>query len=89
MKSNVEIIQDVIEQIVNQKEIDKWDQYFSEDYIARGAPFIGMGYSIDSPGNRNKINSISPGSPVDGKLQVEDELLWVENCLSSEVIGQN
>jgi hypothetical protein len=31
MKSNVEIIQDVIEQVVNQKKIDIWDQYFSQD----------------------------------------------------------
>ena len=45
MKSNAEIIQDTIEQIVNQKKIEKWDQYFSPDYISRGAPHIGMGFS--------------------------------------------
>ena len=45
MKSNVEIIQDVLEQVVNQKRIDVWDKYFSQDYIARGAPFVGMGFS--------------------------------------------
>lgn len=81
MKSNVEIIQEVIEEIVNQKQIDKWDEYFSPEYISRGAPFIGMGYSIDSSGNKNTIRSIAPGSPVDEKLQVGDELLWVENEL--------
>ena len=25
------------------------------------------------------INMIAPGSPADGKLQVGDELLWVED----------
>ena len=79
MKSNVEIIQDTIEQIVNQKKIDCWDQYFSPDYIARGAPFIGMGFFRESSGNQHIINMIIPGSPVEGKLQVGDELLWVED----------
>ena len=78
MKSNIEIIQDTFEQIVNQKKIDLWEQYFSQDYIARGAPFIGMGFSRDSSENKHIINMILPGSPVDGKLQVGDELLWVE-----------
>ena len=79
MKSNVEIIQNTIEQIVNQKKIDKWDQYFSPDYIARGAPFIGMGFSRDTSGNKHIINMIIPNSPADGKLEVGDELLWVED----------
>jgi predicted ester cyclase len=79
MKSNVEIIQDTIEQIVNQKKIDKWDQYFSPDYISRGAPYIGMGFSRDTSGNKHIIDMIAPGSPADGKLQVGDELLWVDD----------
>ena len=79
MKSNVEIIQDTIEQIVNQKKIDKWDQYFSPDYIARGAPFIGMGFSRDSSESKHIINMVLPSSPAEGKLQVGDELLWVED----------
>jgi predicted ester cyclase len=79
MKSNVEIIQDTIEQVVNQKKIDMWDQYFSQDYISRGAPYIGMGYSVDSSGNQHIINFVVPGSPAGGKLQVGDELLWAED----------
>ena len=68
MKSNVEIIQDTIEQVVNQKKIDMWDEYFSQDYIARGAPFVGMGFSAESSGNKHTINFIAPGSPVEGKI---------------------
>jgi predicted ester cyclase len=79
MKSNAEIIHDVLEQVVNQKRIDAWDQYFSQDYIARGAPFIGMGFSRDSSGNKHIISAIIPGSSAEGKLQVGDELLWVED----------
>ena len=79
MKSNVEIIQDIIEQVVNQKKIDVYDQYFSEDYISRGDPYVGTGLSVDSSGNKHIINIIYPGSPADGKLQVGDELLWAED----------
>jgi predicted SnoaL-like aldol condensation-catalyzing enzyme len=79
MKSNVEIIQDTIEQIVNQKKIEKWDQYFSPEYISRGAPYIGTGFSRDTSGNRHIIDMVVPGSPADGKLQVGDELLWVDD----------
>jgi ketosteroid isomerase-like protein len=79
MKSNAAIVRDVLEQVVNQKKIDAWDLYFSPDYIARGAPFIGMGFSRDTSGNKHKIDAISPGSPAEGKLQVGDELLWVED----------
>ena len=79
MKTNQEIIQEIFEQIVNQKKIDQWDQYFSPDYISRGAPYIGMGFSRDTSGNKRIIDIIAPGSPADGKLQVGDELLWVDD----------
>ncbi len=79
MKSNAEIVRDVLEQVVNQKKIDAWDQYFSQDYVARGAPFIGLGFSRDTSGNKHKIDAISPGSPAEGKLEVGDELVWVED----------
>ena len=79
MKSNVEIIQDIVEQVLNQKKIDIWDQYTSQDYISRGAPYVGIGYSVDSSGNKHIINIIAPGGPAEGKLQVGDELLWAED----------
>jgi len=77
MKSNVKIIHEVLEQVVNQKRIEVWDEYFSPDYIARGAPFIGMGFGSNSSGGNHVIDAIIPGSSAEGKLQVGDELLWV------------
>ena len=77
MKSNIEILQEVLEQVVNQKKIDQWDQYFSPDYVSRGAPYIGMGFSRDTSENKHIINMVFPGSPAEGVLQVGDELLWV------------
>jgi len=78
-KANTEIIHDVLEQVVNQKRIDAWDEYFSPDYIARGAPFFGMGFSRDTSGDNHIIDGILDGSPAEGRLQVGDELLWVED----------
>ena len=79
MKSNVEIIQDIVEQVFNQKKIDIWDQYTSQDYISRGAPYVGTVVSFDSSGHKHIIDVIAPDGPADGKLQVGDELLWAED----------
>lgn len=79
MKPNAEIIREVLDEVVNQKRIDAWDKYFSSDYVARGTPFIGMGFSRDISGGRHIIDAISPGSPAEGKLQMGDELLSVED----------
>jgi len=80
MKSNTEIVRGVLEEVVNQKKIDAWDRYFSKDYIARGAPFIGMGFSRDTSGNKHVISAITPGSPAEATLQVGDEIVWVEDA---------
>ena len=78
-KANTAIIHEVLEQVVNQKRIDAWDQFFSPDYIARGAPSIGLGFSRDTSGNKHTITATIPGGPAEGKLQVGDELLWIED----------
>jgi len=79
MKSNAEIIRDVLEQVVNQKDIDAWDKYFSPEYIARGAPSFGLGFFRDTSGNKHTIHGVIPGGPAEGMLQVGDELLWIED----------
>jgi ketosteroid isomerase-like protein len=79
VRTNVETIQEAIEQIVNQKRIDRWDRYFAADYVARGAPFVGLGFSRDTSGNRHVVDRVFPGGPADGQLQAGDELLWVED----------
>ena len=61
MTPNAQIIHDVLEQVVNQKRIDAWDEYFSPDYVARGAPFIGMGFARDTSGDKHIVTAIPPG----------------------------
>ena len=79
MKSNAEIIREALERIVNQKRIDAWDEYFSPKYVARGTPSIGLGLFIDGAGDKHIVSAITPDSPVDGKLQVGDQLAWIED----------
>lgn len=76
-KSNVDTIRDVIEQVVNQKKIEAWDEFFSPEYVAHGAPFIGMGFGRVTSGNKHIINMVFPDSPAERKLWVGDEILWV------------
>lgn len=79
MKTNVEFIQDHVEQVYNQKKIDRWEQDTSQDYFFRTAPYVGTGFSVDSSGDKHIVNLVAPGSPAEGVLQVGDELLWEED----------
>jgi len=79
MKSNAEIIHDALEQVVNQKRIDAWDEYFSPDYVARGAQSMGLGFYRDTSDSKHTVHYVVPGGPAEGKLEVGDELLWVED----------
>jgi len=79
MKPNAELVHEALDKIVNQKRIDAWDQYFSPDYIARGAPSIGLGFFRGTSGAKHVVHAIIPGGPAEGKLRAGDELLWVED----------
>jgi hypothetical protein len=79
MKPNAAIVREVLEEVVNQKKIDAWDEYFSPEYIAHGAPYLGMGFSRDTSGKKHIINGIAAGSPAEEKLKIGDELVAVAN----------
>jgi len=79
MKSNVEVIREVLEQVVNQKKVDRWDDYFSENYIARGASFMGLGFFRDTSGNTHTVDFIIPNGPAEGVMERGDELVWIED----------
>ena len=52
---------------------------FGTDCVARGAPFVGLGFARDTSENRHVVDQVFPGGPADGRLQVGDELLWLED----------
>ena len=66
MKSNVEIIQEIVEQVFNQKQVDLWDQYTSQDYVSNTAPYVGAGFMNDSSTGKHIVNGIAPDGPAEG-----------------------
>lgn len=79
-KSNKEIVLEFIDVVENQKVLNDFTEYMSEDYVGHSAPYIGLGFNIDTTSSDSiKINSIAEGGPSDGYLQIGDELLAAED----------
>ena len=78
-KTNKEIVQSYLDQVVNQKRIDLWDEYISKDFVSHAAPYIGMGLTANPSSGKLLITSIAANSPSDGKLQIGDEIIRVED----------
>lgn len=78
-KTNKEIVQGFFEQVVNEKRMDLWDEYISKDYVSHAAPYVGMGLSARTSGDKLIVSSIAPGGPAEGKLQLGDEIIRVED----------
>jgi predicted SnoaL-like aldol condensation-catalyzing enzyme len=78
-KTNKEIVQGFFDQVINQKRMDAFDDYFSKDYVSHSPPYIGMGLSTQNTDDKMFVSSIAPGGPADGKLQVGDEIIRVED----------
>ncbi|MEN8242852.1 MAG: ester cyclase [Chloroflexota bacterium] len=76
MKTNREIIEEVISEVVNQKQLERYPQFVSEEYFSRGDAFIGLGFSAQPESDTLRLQFIAPGSPAEGVLEVGDELLW-------------
>lgn len=75
-KSNTEVCREFIEQVVNAKQLDLLDEFFSPDFVYHTPPFVGMGIiTDDSSGERMVVREVVPGSPADGRLQVGDEIV--------------
>lgn len=80
-KTNKEIMLDCIEQVHNQKRVERVDDYYSPDCMFHGTPFVGSGIRTDQlkmPG-KHLVADILPGGPAAGKLQAGDELLNVSD----------
>ena len=77
-QSNSSILRSYFDEVINQKRLDLLAKYYSEKFIGHGTPYVGMGVMIDdSSGVKVTIQTVNPGSPAQGKLQVGDEILRV------------
>lgn len=72
------ILRGFFDEVINQKRLDLFPNYFSEQYVGHGTPYVGVGVAPDdSSGGKVIIQLVNPGSPADGKLMVGDEILRV------------
>lgn len=75
-KSNKEINIEFVEEVLNKKKIDKFNDYYSKDCVFHVSPYIGLGFnSGDNGEGKLIINSIAKGGPASSKLKVGDEIV--------------
>lgn len=79
-RSNKQVILDFVEVILNQKHIERIDEYFDPETIFHTGPYVGIGYSReDTAEEKMVVTGVAPGGPSDGKLQIGDELVLVKD----------
>ncbi len=78
-KTNTEIVREFIEAI-NRNQFDRIYEFCSRDCLFHLPPYVGLGVAIDhSSGQRVTVMTTAPGSPADGILHPEDELMQVSD----------
>jgi len=79
-KTNIKVVEDYIEQVINQKKLERLPDFCSEDCVSHAPPYVGLGGNFDdSSGEKLVLTQIAPNSPMDGQLQIGDELIRVKN----------
>jgi hypothetical protein len=77
--SNIEIVEGFIDQIMNQKNLEQLSEYCSDDCIIHSTPYVGLGGNFDSTADEKLILvQIAPKGPMDGHLEIGDELIRVQ-----------
>ena len=79
-QSNKHIVQKYYEEVINGKDLDRIDGYFSDNCVFHGIPYAGIGISTDSSsGDKVLVRNIAPGSPAESKLKAGDQLVSAED----------
>ncbi len=79
-KTNVQIVSEYIEQVINQKQLEKFSEFCRDDCIIHSTPYVGLGVNFDdSSGTHLVLANYAAGGPVDGHLQIGDELVRVKD----------
>ncbi len=78
--SNKDVILGYYKEVVNGKDFTVLDKYFHPDYLSGALPYIGMGVGLDaSSGDKVVVNHVYSEGPSAGKLEVGDEILFVQD----------
>jgi hypothetical protein len=79
-QTNSNVLRGFFEEVVNQRRMDLFPKYFSENYVGHGTPYVGIGIAPDySSGVKVTVQLVNPGSPAEGKLMVGDEILRISD----------
>jgi hypothetical protein len=79
-RANKEVVLGFIEEVINQKRLDRFDEYFAHDSVYHTGPYVGLGFDEDCTlGEKFILNEIAPGGPADGKMKLGDELLSAQD----------
>jgi len=79
-KSNVVIVKEYIETIINQRQFDRLPDFCTPDCVSHAAPYVGLGLTAeDTDGEHVILRSIVPNGPAHGHLHVGDELIRVKD----------
>ena len=82
-KSNKEIILGLMK-AEDEKQVDKWVEYISEDYVYHVSPYVGLGFNIDdSEEGKLKVIYLAKCSPAEKALQIGDEIVGMVDELHS------
>ena len=76
--TNVQIVQEFIEEVFNRKNYDRAFDYCIEDCVFHLAPYVGLGADFDDrSGDKLVLVDVAPNGPAAGNLQIGDELVRV------------
>ena len=78
-KENIKIVDEYIDQVLNKKQLERLSDFCSEDCVSHTAPYVGLGGNFDdSSGEKLILTQIAPNGPMDGHLQIGDELIRIK-----------
>ena len=79
-KSNKQIFQEYIENVINPQRFELIHDYLSEQCVFHTPPYVGMGIMVDdTSGDKILIQEVTPNGPAAGHLQKGDEVLKVSD----------
>jgi predicted SnoaL-like aldol condensation-catalyzing enzyme len=76
--SNKNVVLEFYEEVINNKKVDKFNNYFSEDYVFHASPYVGLGMNTDdSEPGKVKVQMLADGGPAAEKLKIGDEIVGI------------
>lgn len=77
---NIKIVEEFIEQVINQKRLERLPDFCSEEAICHAPPYVGLGVNFDdTSGEKLVLTQIAPTGPAHGHLKLGDELVRVRS----------